>query len=66
VAVSACCIIPRRNTDLRMLINEAARVVDLVVDHQVKILLARMAGDVGVGEFLRHCDCRLFILCRRR
>lgn len=40
-----------------MLIHEARAVVDLVMDDHVDVLLGRVLGDVGNGEFLgfRHC-----------
>lgn len=36
--------------DVRMLIDERAGVVDLVVDDDVEILLGGVGRDVGVGE----------------
>ena len=47
----AICVVQRRS-NVRMLINEARRVVDLVVDHNEEILLGVVLRDVGVGEFL--------------
>lgn len=43
-------------SDVRVLVDEARGVVDLVVDDEVEVLLGRVFGDVGVGEFLgvRH------------
>jgi hypothetical protein len=40
--------------NLRMLIHKASCVVDLVVDHQVKVFLAGVPGYLLVGELLRH------------
>lgn len=40
----------RRN--VRVLVNEARGIVDLVVDDHVKIILGVVLGDVRVGEFL--------------
>ena len=37
---------------VRMLVHEARRIVDLVVDDEVEVLLGAMFRDVGVGEFL--------------
>ena len=58
-----CLVSPRKEirrnkiANLRMLINEAAGIVDLVVNDHVQILLPRMRRDLGVSEFLRHGDC---------
>lgn len=43
-------------SDVRVLVHEARGVVDLVVDHQVEVLLGRVFRDIRVGEFLgvRH------------
>ncbi len=43
--------------NIRVLIDEACAVVDLVVNNNVKILLGGVLRDVRVGEFLglRHC-----------
>lgn len=45
-----------RGQDVRMLVNEAATVVDLVVDDQEQVLLGVMLGHLLDGEFLvgRH------------
>lgn len=42
--------------DVRVLINEAADIVDLVVDDHVQVLLGVVRGDLLEGEFLgiRH------------
>ena len=40
-----------------MLINEAAGIVNLIMNHQIEILLRRMRRDIRIGEFLRHADC---------
>ena len=50
----------RRRADkghnVRVLVNEAGGVVDLVVDDDVEVLLGVVLRDVGVGEFLvGHC-----------
>jgi hypothetical protein len=44
--------------DVRVLIDEAGAVVDLVVDDEVEILLGVVLGDLLEGEFLGggHCD----------
>ena len=44
-------------SDVRVLVDEACAVVDLVVDNNVEVLLAGVLRDVRVGEFLgfRHC-----------
>lgn len=44
--------------DVRVLIDEAGAVVDLVVDDHVEVLLGVVAGDLLEGEFLglRHDD----------
>ena len=39
-----------------MLIDEARGVVDLVVDDQVEVFLARVLRDFGEAEFFRHGD----------
>jgi hypothetical protein len=36
--------------DARVLVDEAAGVVDAVVDDDVEVLLGGMGGDLGVGE----------------
>lgn len=45
---------------IRVLINEAAAIVDLVVDNQVEILLGAVLGDLLQSEFLggRHDEVR--------
>jgi hypothetical protein len=41
---------------VRMLVHKAGAVVDLVVHHEVDILLGGVLRDIGVGEFLvGHC-----------
>lgn len=47
----ASAMAPKRKPNLRVFINEAARVVDLIVNHHIKVLLCRMAGHFRVGEF---------------
>jgi hypothetical protein len=44
--------------DVRVLIDKAGAVVDLVVDDHIEILLGVVAGDLLEGEFLglRHDD----------
>lgn len=42
--------------NLRVLINEASYIVDLIVDHKVQILLAGVASNLSVSEFFRHLD----------
>lgn len=44
-------------SDVRVLVDEACAVVDLVVDNNVEVLLAGVLRDVRVSEFLgfRHC-----------
>lgn len=45
-----------RGANVRVLVNEAGCVVDLVVDDNVEVLLGVVLRDVGVGEFLvGHC-----------
>lgn len=46
--------------DVRVLIDEAGAVVDLVVDNHVQVLLGVVGGDLLEGEFLsgRHGDGR--------
>ena len=39
-----------------MLVHEARRIVDLVVDNKIEVLLGAMFRDVGVAEFL-GCHC---------
>lgn len=43
--------------NVRVLVDEAGAVVDLVVDDNVQVLLGGVLGDIRVGEFLgrRHC-----------
>ena len=41
---------------VRMLVHEARRIVDLVVDDEIEVLLGAMFRDVGVAEFL-GCHC---------
>ena len=41
-----------RGANVRVLVNEAGCVVDLVVDDNVEVLLGVVLRDVGVGEFL--------------
>lgn len=45
-----------RDQDIRVLVNEAATVVDLVVDDQEQVLLGVMLGHLLEGKFLgvRH------------
>ena len=38
---------------VRVLVHEARRVVDLVVDHHVEILLRRVLADIRIRELLR-------------
>jgi hypothetical protein len=38
--------------DIRMLVHEAGRVVDLIVYHDVEVLLTRMFRDIGICELL--------------
>jgi len=42
---------------VRVLVDEAGRIVDLIVDYDVQVLLGGVFRDVGVGEFLvgGHC-----------
>lgn len=40
-------------SNVRMLINEAARVVDEIVDDNIEVLLRGVGGNFLVGEFLR-------------
>ena len=40
--------------NLRVLVDELAGIVDLVVDDEVEILLGVVLGNVVVGQFLRH------------
>lgn len=52
---------PVKLDDLRMLVDEFGRVVDVVVDDDVEVLLGVVLGNVLVGELLRgHLDggCR--------
>ncbi len=37
--------------DLRVLVDEGRRIVDLIVDHDIQILLRRMFGYLGIGDF---------------
>lgn len=41
---------------LRVLINEAGCIVDLVVDDDEEVFLAGVLGHFLVGDFLRHGD----------
>ena len=38
--------------NVRVLVDEAGAVVDLVVDDNVQVLLGSVLRDIGVGEFL--------------
>jgi hypothetical protein len=38
--------------NVRVLVDEAGAVVDLVVDDNVEVLLGSVFRDIGVGEFL--------------
>ena len=40
--------------DVRVLVNEAGGIVDLVVDDEVKVLLGRVILDLSVRVLLRH------------
>lgn len=55
-AGSATCRLPGRD-NVRVLVDEACAVVDLVVDDNVEVLLGGVLRDIRVGEFLslRHC-----------
>ncbi len=46
--------VEKTENNLRMLINETRGIIDLIVDHQVQILLPRMRADLRISEFLRH------------
>lgn len=51
----------RYSGDLRVLVNEAGDVVDLVVNDHVQVLLAGVLGHIRVGELLGgHC-CGVFV-----
>ena len=56
-----CSVCPKSGNDLRVLIHEARRIVDLVVYDHVQIFLGGMVLDLRVSEFLRHCVGR-FVL----
>jgi len=45
----------RRRGDARVLVDEAAGVVHVVVDDDVQVLLGVVGGHLGVGEEGRHC-----------
>jgi hypothetical protein len=46
----------RKRSDVRVLIYEACRIVDLVMYNHVQVLLGVVLRDIGVGEFLvGHC-----------
>lgn len=59
---------------LRVLVNERAGVVDLVVDDHVQILLARVGRDLSESKFLRHNagvwgvirEIRVLLACREK
>jgi hypothetical protein len=64
--VSICCKRPRlsssseQRSNLRVLIYEAGAVVDLIVDHEVEVLLGAVLRNLGVGKLLgRHGGCVL-------
>ncbi len=44
----------RRYVYSRMLVDEACRIIDLIVDNQIQILLASVFRDVRVGKFFGH------------
>jgi hypothetical protein len=44
-------------SDVRVLVDEAGAVVDLVVDDEVEILLGVVLGDLLQGEFLGGGHC---------
>jgi hypothetical protein len=55
----------RKGCNVRVLIDEARTVVDLVVHNNVEILLRVVLRDVGVGEFLvGHCGLRVELRVR--
>lgn len=49
------CIV--RDGNVRMLVNEAACVVDLVVYDKHEILLGVVGRDLVIGELLAVCHC---------
>jgi hypothetical protein len=52
----------------RVLVDEAARVVDAVVDDDVQVLLGVVGGHIGVGEEGGHCcgsECGIGLLVER-
>ena len=56
--------VPRRMVgDVRMLINEAARIIHLIVYHDIEILLRRVLSNIRVRELLgvRHLRLLLFL-----
>lgn len=57
VALSDGCMLIRDGWHVRVLVDEAGRVVDLIVDDDVEILLGGVFRDVGVGEFLSGGHC---------
>lgn len=44
-----------RGINARVLVDKLGAVVDLVVDHDVNVLLGVVLGNILVGEFLGHC-----------
>jgi hypothetical protein len=47
--------------NLRVLINEAGGIVDLVVNYQIQVLFVGVRSYLGVGKFFRHADCVAFV-----
>jgi hypothetical protein len=54
----------RRGRNVRVLVDEAGGVVDLVVNDHVEVFLGGVLGDLGKGEGLGH-DCGV-VMCDER
>lgn len=44
----------KKHGHLRVLIDEGRSIVDFVMDDNIDVLLCRVLGHFGVGEFFRH------------
>ena len=51
-----------KKTNVRVLVDEAGGIIDLVVDDHVQVLLGGMLAHIRVGEFLGVGHCGFFCL----
>ena len=52
----------RESVDIRVLVDEAGGIVDLIVDDHIQVLLGGMLAHIRVGEFLGVGHCGFFCL----